>query len=327
MGGGGVTENPHRWAMTRFAARRAGLLSDDEERRMAEHLASCEVCGPAWQVELAPAEDDPTPWRTDTHIPAGVLATWPRASRSLRGLERTMIREHLNRCETCRQDLELLGYSPSLDIVPALEWTKADVPAPERVRSEQPPNVIQVFKLAPRKRDWTRWAFGGWAAIASAAALLLIVNPPGSFDGGGDQGPPIGSPLSPTPAPPRLSVARAPVRLGSAVRGGEASDQVITIPSGTRVLPLALEPLDLPTSSAVEVMIRREGEPTAIQATVANGELESGRLLLTAGDHELLAGTYVVRVEGGPAPDAVLSAPLTVEYRFVLRISASEAKP
>src|SRR5262249_37302541 len=51
------------------------------------------------------------------HVAASLVARWPRAQQSLRGLERTLVRRHLERCAECRQDLEALGFEPRLAYV------------------------------------------------------------------------------------------------------------------------------------------------------------------------------------------------------------------
>jgi GAF domain-containing protein len=58
---------------------------------------------------------------TGAHIPTDVLVKWEIATRTLRGVERALVREHLESCEECRQDLELLGVRPELRLIPELE--------------------------------------------------------------------------------------------------------------------------------------------------------------------------------------------------------------
>jgi hypothetical protein len=337
----------HRWARIRFPARRAGLLTDSEEQRIAEHLASCEPCRAAWQAVSGVAEDGdarvPTP--TDTHIPAGLLATWPRSSAHLMGLERALVREHLERCMSCRQDLELLGYAPTLETVPALEWSGATADTPVTNvravarREPEPAHVIHVFKPPPRRRDWTQWAFGGWAAIASAAALLLVVNP-GLIGRGGEELPTGGpeplppvtspettAPPTPAPGPATLVLTGRPLRLRSGLRGEATRLPERLIMPDTWFVPLVVEPLDLPDTSTVEVTIQREGEPTIIRTTVVNRDLDSGGLMFTAGGQPIRPGTYIVRLKGGPGPDAILPEPEVAEYRFALRVAPGISSP
>lgn len=332
----------HRWAKMRFAARRAGLLNDSEEQRIAEHLASCGQCSAAWRADSDGAEvgDTQAQAPADGHIPAGVLATWPRSSEQMKGLERALVREHLERCENCRQELELLGYAPTLETVPALEWSGAtsaisvtEVPGVDPTAPEPAPaHVIRV--LPARRRDWTRWAFGGWAAIASAAAVLLVVNPgligrggEESPSGGSETPPPQSAPSPPATSPASLSLTGRPVRLRSGLRGEATQLPERTIMPDTRFVPIAVEPLDLPDTSRVEVTIQREGDPSIIRTAVVNRDLDSGRLLLTAGDQPIRAGTYIVRLRGGPGPDAVLPDPEMAEYRFILRIASTGSPP
>src|SRR6516164_11000679 len=85
-----------------------------------QHLAVCAVCRAA-----ADAYAEPPAGAAGTHVPASLIAAWPRAQQGLRGLERTLVRRHLERCAECRQDLQALGFEPRLDFVAAWE---SDVP-------------------------------------------------------------------------------------------------------------------------------------------------------------------------------------------------------
>ncbi|HKQ59508.1 MAG TPA: zf-HC2 domain-containing protein [Candidatus Eisenbacteria bacterium] len=331
MATGARQDDTHRWALARFTARRAGLLDDDEERRMAEHLATCDSCRRQWEEDAAVVEGDGSPAPgPDAHIPAGVLAAWPRAAKELRGIERTMVREHLARCSECRQELELLGHAPELAVVPALEWMGQAREVPAAPPTESPHKII-VLKPEARRRDWTRWAFGSWAALASAAALLLVMNPGLIGPGRQGEGPVVTpsptqtpTPVLPAPAPPGLTVVDRPLRLQAALRGEAAKLPERTISPGTRLLAIVVEPLDLPDRFPVQVTIRREEGGTPLEATVANADLASGRLVLSAGGLPLEPGTYVVQARGGPAPDAILPEPQTAEYRFVLKAAGTE---
>ena len=336
MTAGSRQDDPHRWARARFAARRAGLLDDEEERRLAEHLSTCDSCRREWEEDAAVVEGDGAPMAgPDTHIPAGVLAAWPRAAKQLRGIERAMVREHLARCAECRQELGLLGHAPELAVVPVLEWKGEERAAPAApTPPAEPEHKIFVLKSEPRRRDWARWAFGSWAAVASAAALLLVLNP--ELIGPGRQGEtpgvtpapmPAPTPVTPAAPPPGIAVVERPLRLQAGVRGETERLPERTIRSDTRLLALAVEPLDLPDRFPVQVSIHREEGGIAVEATITNADLASGRLVLSAGGQTLEPGTYVVRLKGGPAPDAILPEAQVAEYRFVLKIASQRARP
>src|SRR5690349_24925128 len=111
-----MTEDLHHWVRHRLAAWRASVLDDAEAARVAEHLASCADCRAAADAYAErPAGDG------GAHVPASLIAVWPRAQHDLRGLERTLVRLHLERCAECRQDLETLGFEPRLEFVAAWE--------------------------------------------------------------------------------------------------------------------------------------------------------------------------------------------------------------
>ena len=111
-----MTEDLHQWVRHRLAAWRASVLDDAETARVAEHLAACAECRAA-----ADAYAEPTPGAAGMHVPASLIAAWPRAQQALRGLERTLVRRHLERCAECRQDLHALGFEPRLEFVAAWE--------------------------------------------------------------------------------------------------------------------------------------------------------------------------------------------------------------
>jgi len=112
----------HIWFRARLDPQSLGLLDGDEERRFLEHARACERCAAAMKAhrENAPIGGP------DVHIPPHVIARWDRASRRLEGLPRKMFREHLEHCAACRQDLEALGFTPSLPLDPELDAGEED---------------------------------------------------------------------------------------------------------------------------------------------------------------------------------------------------------
>src|SRR5262245_28206362 len=113
-----MTTDDHVWAIRMSALRKAGLLDDRAVQRLEEHLSGCDECREFLsakseaQVGLPPHEG---------HIPSDVLGRWDRSENELRGIGRALVRTHLERCESCREELEILGFEPVLEIVPELE--------------------------------------------------------------------------------------------------------------------------------------------------------------------------------------------------------------
>jgi hypothetical protein len=105
----------HSWARGRFLAFAAHLLDEEEEARFRNHLAECASCRETATEVLEPS---PTDLAESGHIPPSILARWTQAGIELRGLERAMVRRHLERCAECRRELQLLGFEPVLAITP-----------------------------------------------------------------------------------------------------------------------------------------------------------------------------------------------------------------
>lgn len=198
----------HDWVRRRLAAWRAGLLEEDEAARVSTHLAGCADCRALADAYASEGAGD-----GGAHVAASLLADWPSARTRLRGLERALVRRHLERCAACRQDLEAIGFEPALEWVPALEanvelgaaaTTPAagpvaagapDGPIPPAARETAPhatsppaasagphaasrpappvPRVVR-FERAAARHAWRDRALVTWASVASAAAVLLL---------------------------------------------------------------------------------------------------------------------------------------------------------
>ncbi len=101
----------HAWFRARIEAHLTGLLDEDDDARFRQHARGCTACGQRLALVL---EDDEPAANSAGHLPASLVAAWPRASRALRGIERTLAATHLARCAECRDELERLGYPPRL---------------------------------------------------------------------------------------------------------------------------------------------------------------------------------------------------------------------
>ena len=149
-----ASPNAHEWALRQLLAYSAGMLPEDELLRLEEHLGTCPDC----RSRLAPLK--PAAGVGAGHLPASLIATWPRSSAQLEGLERELVEAHLADCEACRATITFAGHEPALS--PA-----ADAAARGAGGSA---------KAARSSRVWM-WALGLLGAAAGVAAWLLAAHP------------------------------------------------------------------------------------------------------------------------------------------------------
>src|SRR5262249_10282633 len=108
---GSMSDGPpdgHDWAARRLLAYSAAMLPEDELLALEEHLRSCPDC----RARLAQLK--PIAGADAGHLPASLIATWPRSSALLEGLERELVESHLKSCESCRAALAFAGHAPHL---------------------------------------------------------------------------------------------------------------------------------------------------------------------------------------------------------------------
>ena len=320
----------HHWVRHRLAAWRAGVLDDAEAARVDEHLAACADCR-----TLADAYAALPAGEAGTHVPASLIAEWPRAQQALRGLERTLVRRHLERCAECRQDLEALGFEPRLELV--REWesdaTLAPVGPGPRVRDVAAPaaggaRVIRIETASARARLRDR-ALIAWASVASAAAVLLLVaNVRGRVTEGGSkplfvpgapvwtrdvlaQGPFSGLSLRIEPPPRSLS--------GPAKGAGKGKLNVIPVVGPLSTLALGFKPLNVPDTSLVTVSLLDAGGDTLYAVSYRQWEFRPKRfLVIDRGEAQLTPGQYAL-VLGSQIAKAGAEIEKTARYRFELR--------
>lgn len=299
----------------RLAAYAAGLLDEGKEEAFLEHRARCEDCRRAFDDFMA--SDEAAPTERGTHIPAAMLARWSAARRSVRGLERAMVREHLKRCSDCRADLERLGETPEIEFVAALEMQ----PAPgwrERLFGSPPSSgaarVAEPVKRGRRRQaagsPWVPWVLGGWATAATAAAVILLTVRP------------VPSP-SP-PAPPDRPVATGPTapltlepvgvhaRLRSAARGPDGSELRLVLSEESRYLELEVGALDLPEGDSLRAELLAGGV-VVVARPLPRAAREGVRVIVGQPHRAFTPGQYRLRLIARPAPPARAD---TTEFGF-----------
>ena len=298
----------HDWFRARLDAYALDLLDEDERPRFLEHARVCERCAAAMKAhrENAPVGGP------DSHIPPHIIARWDRASRRLTGLPRQLVREHLEHCDACRQELQALGFASTLAReLEAAEGEPADSePVAAALPLEQPTRTI-VFVKRPVPSAWDRWR--GWtiggvagAALASVAAFIVL---------------PYLNRKSVVTPPPAAQIPGAPHDLGgrymmdaippatalpSTLRGGSESETTILIGPGHRFVPLSLPDLYLPDSTTLRVTLRDAQGVVRMEERLRYGELSAGRTLLLGDAQAPFApGSYTLELApagGGANP-------------------------
>jgi hypothetical protein len=325
-----MTEDLHHWVRRRLAAWRASVLDDAEAARVNEHLAACAECRAAAETYA-----EPPAGAAGTHVPASLIAAWPRAQQSLRGLERTLVRRHLERCAECRQDLSTLGFEPRLEFVAAWESEASleSVAASPHMgqapaSSLEPPRVVRIETAQVRARLRDR-ALIAWASVASAAAVLLLVaNLRGRVTEGGSK--PLFVPGAPVWTRDMLAQGpfsglslriEPPVRSlsGPAKGTGLAKLNVIPVVGPLSSLALGFKPLNVPDTSLVTVSLMDAGGDTLYAVSYRQWEFRPKRFLvidrarapLTPGEYALVLGSQIAK--------AGAEIEKTARYRFELK--------
>ena len=314
----------HRWVRVRLAARSAGLLTEDETRQIDEHLTGCPECRRrAETFEGVPAEGDAS------HVPAPVMARWPEARQRLRGLERAMVRRHLERCAECRQDLELLGHAPRLEYIPELEIEGASIPSAAGATAADPApamatalgsratsaaTIIRVVSAGVRRR-WRERALLAWATLATATAVVAIVvhsrrpvveGVPAAL--WATLPPPVVAPYSPRGREgPTVRLAPRPRSLSGPARGTRGGKvTVIPVVGPVGSLALSVRPLDVPDTAMVMVVLLAANGDTLFKVRHRQWEffpkqvlvIDGGRSPLPPGPYVLELASLIAQPEG-----------------------------
>jgi hypothetical protein len=291
----------HDWAIRRLTAFSIGLLPEDETIELEEHMVSCVDCR-ARLESIAPG-----PGRESVHLPASLIATWPRAARALLGIERELVAGHLKRCASCRATLEFVGHEAVLpELVPA---------GPIRL------------PVTPRARRVWAWSLGLSGAAAGVIAWILATQP-GSFPlgpGGGSTSATMGSARDGAPASVTFELAVDSLAAGSVLlpepgfRGDPVREvdlgAVTSISGAVLVVPPSLRPPSAEDGGRMLTLaLLRDGREVAMRATHFY-ELGDAFRLRPIG--RLEAGVYELRVALAPA--AADERPLVWFYRLRVR--------
>lgn len=290
----------HDWAIRRLTAFSIGLLPEEETIDLEEHLVGCDDCR-ARLASIAPG-----PGRESAHLPASLIATWPRAARVLHGIERELVEGHLQRCASCRASLEFAGHAAVL---------------PET----GPARLVRLPRASRTRRVWA-WSLGLSGAAAGVIAWILATQP-GSFPlgPGGTSSATMGA-ARPEVAPAVTfelaidSLAASAVLLpepgfrGDPVREVDLG-AVTSVSGAVLVVPPSLRPPSAEDGyRMLTLALLRDGREVAMREARFY-ELGDAFRLRPAG--RLEAGAYELRV--GLAPAAASERPLVWFYRLRVR--------
>ncbi len=288
----------HAWVLEHLAPYWAGLLEGADHERIESHLATCEACRRAWEAQSSLAPVTPG---TEAHVPAALLADWERQQRMLRGLERATIRHHLERCDDCRRDLLAMGHEPVLEFVAALEpdGLMPRAPGPgSTARATTRPSLVDD---ARERLHRLNWALGGWAAIATAAAAVMVfVMIRGGAPGPGDSLPPpgFGGPGTTSVTTGTFPAFETGATLVLAP-GAEGVAPVALMPAGAarRVIALQLKGLAGSVGDSLTFVLESREKPVLRQSLHATPADDSMLVVfLRAAPAALPPGSYRIRV-------------------------------
>lgn len=304
----GRPDDRHAWFRDRLDLESLGLLDEAEQIAFDEHAASCLGCRRRLELYRDNLPERPS---GDRHLPPSLVARWDRSSPQLRGLERRMVRQHLDTCDVCREALVLLGFSPVLPVL-----------ADER---EWRSHVL--VQSTPRWKRWWYWALGPavGAALGATAALLIVALPgiherpapiselPEPIPGAGaDRSYRIG--LAPaTPDVPGFS----DLTRGLAPREPAPAEVHIRITPKTSFVAFPL-PMIL-SGSAVEFSVTRDGMELAHERREFTDLQTDGRIVFGRLDRALEPGVYRLTLVVSPAPAGGVASPDTFRTDFRLQ--------
>ena len=218
---------------------------------MGRHLERCPDCRATHASLRARGSVEEEP---GAHVPPALLLRWGRKESGLRGLERELVRRHVERCTECRTDLEALGYDVEFGTEPASEL------------GFDP--VARLAATGPSENDGSRFV----DAIAGGARSLV------DWWRSGQRG--LGAMLVP-------SFELAPTRAGDLRTR-------IQVPRGTHAVNLPIRlPADVPIDEVYRVdLTGPDGVLVLSQETALRSLVEPNGLLLISGSDPIPDGLY-----------------------------------
>ncbi len=268
----------HAWAQPRLELLHARLLSPADEARLERHVQTCADCRDTF-VQMSRLGPEP-----GAHVPASVLARWPRLASVLPTIERELITQHLQECDACREELRIAAS--------AREAAGREVSLGPRVT---PINTDRI-----------------WALLATAAAVCLALawwRTPAVRD--------AGQPAPPAPALP-VTIAPAPVLPQDVMRGSAEEPVTMAEPRGHEAVALELRPFNVADSTPVVVEVVSATGVVALRMLRTQGDLYPHRQLVLGDPRSPLPdGDYVLRLIARPdrAPADTQSARFSVRRR------------
>lgn len=258
------TEREHAWFRGRLPDHLLDLLVGDERARFDAHARACAACARLLQSAQGAKADW---WDGAGHVPVGILLAWDAQAA---GARESLVRAHLEHCESCRRDLADLRGDAAL----------AALAAPA------------VVRRAPRPRlQWVP-VFGGATAVVAALAAFWVLGQPGRRPvpaAPRASAPPVAvaPPVADTPPPgPPAVPAEAPpadVVIAAATRGEDAPPQVVTLPAGATRVRFTLPALDVADDVPLTIeLLGPDRAPLARRVLVAAHALRPGGVELPA---------------------------------------------
>ena len=268
------------WFQKRLVPFAAGLLDESEEARFRSLMNDDAACAELYALfgEGGLEQKDDA-----YHLPPDMIARWEVAKQELQGFEREMVVKHLERCDDCRADIELLGFSPLLDAQAAPEQQAA----PDGGLMDK----LRRFFTVPVR-------LGATAAAAAAIAIFALL--------------PRGGPMMSLVE--SLPVGTVSLDISATTRSFDTP--TIEVDAGTSRIGATLPALNIDPATVVEaILLTPDGEEIQLgQLTAA----EFSRRQLSIGDGKAAVepGNYRLEIyDTGPPRRMIRDIPFNIEHR------------
>ncbi len=164
-----------------------GFVEDEEAAQVDRHAATCAHCRSQLD-ELHAEVNSVTAEQSLGHIPAHILARWPRERDALPPTTARAVERHLARCGSCGEDIERLARIRRLAEELSEEADDVDAPEPAlegrllRIATREPvpapPVSPPVATTAAPRKSRSQLLLGGYSALATAAAIVFALRGP-----------------------------------------------------------------------------------------------------------------------------------------------------